>query len=319
MFTSSTFESFCSKWGIVHRVSTAYNPRANKRAELAVKHAKRLIRGNTSQTGSLDTDKIVKALLIQRNTPCSITGLSPAQIVFGRQVRDPLPLQPNKFIPRKEWRLAAESREESHAKTRFTQQEKLTRSSKKLPPLKEGDHVFIQDQHGNNPKQWTKTGVVIEVGPHDSYQVSVDGSRTITKRNRQFLRKFVPSPPTQSPKPTTKPVVPVKPVVEPEPQHEPEPAPVTVAPPPPPETNVPFEPKVPPLVLRRDHDNWYIPPQPAPQLTPMYPSPYQPMYPPPYQSVPLPPSYLPLPPPPQSCYNSYMSMLPYTWSPHYQQ
>ena len=161
VFTSSTFESFCSKWGIVHRVSTAYNPRANKRAELAVKHAKRLIRGNTSQTGSLDTDKIVKALLIQRNTPCSITGLSPAQIVFGRQVRDPLPLQPNKFIPRQDWRLAAKTREESHAKTRFTTQEKLTRSSKKLPPLEPGDHVFIQDQHGNNPKQWTKTGVVM--------------------------------------------------------------------------------------------------------------------------------------------------------------
>ena len=57
VFTSKIFEDFCSRWGIVHRVSTGYNPRANKRAELAVKHAKRLIRGNISQTGTLNTDQ----------------------------------------------------------------------------------------------------------------------------------------------------------------------------------------------------------------------------------------------------------------------
>ena len=26
VFTSKLFKEFCSKWGIVHRVSTAYNP-----------------------------------------------------------------------------------------------------------------------------------------------------------------------------------------------------------------------------------------------------------------------------------------------------
>ena len=32
VFTSKLVEDFCSRWGIVHRVATAYNPRANKRA-----------------------------------------------------------------------------------------------------------------------------------------------------------------------------------------------------------------------------------------------------------------------------------------------
>ena len=35
-FTSKVFEDFCCRLGIVHRISTAYNPRAYKRAELAV-------------------------------------------------------------------------------------------------------------------------------------------------------------------------------------------------------------------------------------------------------------------------------------------
>ena len=194
VFTSKEFEDFCHKWGIIHRVSTAYNPSANKRAELAVKHAKRLVRGNTSQTGSLNTDEAVKAVLSHRNTPCSITGLSPAQIVFGRQVRDPLPLQPSKFFPRQEWRQAAEARAQAHAKTRVATQERMTKGTKNLPSLQVGDHVFIQNQTGNNPNQWNKTGVVVEVGPHYSYLVSVDGSRNITKRNRKFLRKFSPNP-----------------------------------------------------------------------------------------------------------------------------
>ena len=83
VFTSKLMEDFCNRWGIIHRVATAYHPRANKRAEVGVKSAKRLIRGNLTQTGSLDTDKLARALLARRNTPCPITGLSPAQIVYG--------------------------------------------------------------------------------------------------------------------------------------------------------------------------------------------------------------------------------------------
>ena len=65
MYTSSEFENFCKLWGIVHRVSTAYNPAANKRAEVGVKSAKRLIRDNVGPGGSLDTNQVVQAILSQ--------------------------------------------------------------------------------------------------------------------------------------------------------------------------------------------------------------------------------------------------------------
>ena len=83
-------------------VGSAYYPRSNKRAEVGVKSAKGLIQDNPSPSGDLDTDKFARALLIHRNTPDPLTDVSPAQIVFGRSLRDhPLPcgtLHPRKGI-----------------------------------------------------------------------------------------------------------------------------------------------------------------------------------------------------------------------------
>ena len=70
--------------------------------------------------------------------------------------------------------------------------EKLDSGAKKLVALQEGDAVYIQDQTGASPKQWNKSGVVIQSLPYDSFLIKVDGSNTVTKRNRQFLRRYTP-------------------------------------------------------------------------------------------------------------------------------
>ena len=290
VFTANLFEEFCSRWGIIHRVSTAYNPMANKRAELAVKHAKRIIRGNTSQTGSLDTDNLVKALLIHRNTPSADTGLSPAQVVFGRLVRDPLPLQPSKFFPRQEWRIAAKAREEAVAKTRYSMQNKLSQGSKDMMPLQIGDHVFIQDQHGKTPKQWNKTGVVVEVEPHHSYQVRVDGSRSTTKRNRKFLRKFQPKVPTTVDTPIPVPIpfpTPTDNSTHPSPNPMP-PVPINLDP----QHEVPFTFSYSPS----SKETLPLPTEAQATQAPILPFPPYPMF--PFQ-------------------NANISMLPWYWLPHY--
>lgn len=56
-------------WGISQRVSSAYYPQSNGRAEAAVKHMKQILTTNISPSGSLDTDEVAKALLLHRNTP----------------------------------------------------------------------------------------------------------------------------------------------------------------------------------------------------------------------------------------------------------
>ena len=61
-----------------------------------------------------------------------------------------------------------------------------------LPALCTQDSVAIQDQSGNTPRRWSKTGKVVEILGHDSYLIKVDGSNRLTKRNRQFLRRLSP-------------------------------------------------------------------------------------------------------------------------------
>ena len=59
--------------------------------------------------------------------------------------------------------------------------------TRRLPPLKVGHHVRIQNQTGNHSTKWDKTGVVVEVRQYDQYVVRMDGSGRMTLRNRKFL------------------------------------------------------------------------------------------------------------------------------------
>jgi hypothetical protein len=89
--TSDIFQKSLKAWGIRHRLSSAYNPHSNCRAELALKVGKKLLRDNTGHSGSLDADKIMRAVLQYRNTPMQDCRRSPGQMVFGRQMRDSSP------------------------------------------------------------------------------------------------------------------------------------------------------------------------------------------------------------------------------------
>ena len=90
-FTSSKFKDFLVRWGTKHRLSPAYFPQSNGRAEVAVKATKRLLETDVAPDGSVDTDNVVRALLHIRNTPDRDCKRSPAEILFGHPLRDTIP------------------------------------------------------------------------------------------------------------------------------------------------------------------------------------------------------------------------------------
>ena len=194
VFTGGLTQEFLKKWGVRHRLSSVANPHSNCRAELGVKQVKRMITDNCGPSGSLDVDSFHKAILSYRNTPDPITKVSPAMAVFGRQMKDCLPVQKGFLLPHNTWRELLDHREKAMAKRHILGWEQWSQHAKKLPPLVEGDSVFLQNMIGNHPRRWDRTGKVIECKEHDQYLVAVDGSGRTTLRNRKHLRRFKPVP-----------------------------------------------------------------------------------------------------------------------------
>ena len=141
--------------------------------------------------GSLNTDKFMRAVMQYRNTPIPDLRLSPAQIVFGRQIRDFIPVLPYKYRPSQEWTLLREDRERALATRREHDGTRLARYTKHHPPLPVGTHVAIQNQTGRNKTKWDKTGVILENKPHSQVLVRMDGSRRMTLRNRKFVKQII--------------------------------------------------------------------------------------------------------------------------------
>lgn len=188
-------QEFLRTWNVRHRVSSAHFPVSNGRAEVAVKTAKRLLMSNTSSTGSLNHDGFLRAMLQLRNTPDPDCNVSPAQVVFGRPLRDAF-----SFINRLEkfsnpnirplWRDAWAAKEFALQTRLARSSEALTVGTRPLRPLLIGEHVFLQNQQGTHPTKWDRSGVVVEILGHDQYCVKVDGTGRLTRRNRRFLRAF---------------------------------------------------------------------------------------------------------------------------------
>ena len=94
-----------------------------------------------------------------RNTPDPDCQLSPAEIVFGRPIRDAfafinrLEKFSNKHI--RPMRLEAWQQKEEALRQRFHHAaEERNTHSRALPDLRVGDRCYIQNQNGNNPKRW---------------------------------------------------------------------------------------------------------------------------------------------------------------------
>ena len=135
----------------------------------------------------LDTAKLVSGLLQLRNMPDPDTGLPPAEMLLGRQMRDFIPAKPKPWITSSKdfqevWKSVAAWRELALA----PRHDRLSQQTKDLSPLEVGDCVLIQNLLGNHPKRWGKCGVVIQADTeHRQYKVMTFGSRRMTIMNRK--------------------------------------------------------------------------------------------------------------------------------------
>ena len=174
-FTSEEFKNFVTDWGVAHQLSSPRYPQSNGLAESgAVKNMKNIV-AKCFKDGVLNEDDFCKALIEFRNTPRN-NGESPAQVVYGRDIRSIVPQMPFKDA----WIAVQERRD----KGQFDVQEHYNRSAKDLKELKPGTEVFIQDELS---LRWDKVGVIVQKLNYRAYLLRLPSGRTWV-RNRRFIR-----------------------------------------------------------------------------------------------------------------------------------
>ena len=148
-------------FGIRHRVASAYNPHSNQLAEGAVKAAKRMLRDNTGAQGTLDTNKYLAAQLAHRNRPDPETSMSSSDMVFGRRIKDLIPIRPGRLRVAPRWAEMLKQQETVMARRHLARGKELIKHTRELVPRKVGDTVSIQNQQGNTPLKWYNTGIIV--------------------------------------------------------------------------------------------------------------------------------------------------------------
>ena len=89
-YDSAEFAKFAKDWQFKHITSSPHFPQSNGQAERAVQTTKALLK---------KAEDPARALLAYRSTPLEL-GKSPAELLFGRNIRNHLPCIPEALTPK---------------------------------------------------------------------------------------------------------------------------------------------------------------------------------------------------------------------------
>lgn len=179
-FKAAEFQNFLRKRGIVWRPSSPYFPSSNGHAEIFVKKVKATITKLNKPTTS---DEFCEAIMEIRNTPRA-DGISPNQVLFGRQIRTLIPTHYEAFKP--QWKEIAEKIDRRRMNLSEKTAAQYNEAARDHRPLRVGDKVRIQD---HVTRRWDKVGHIVSKGKYRDYLIKLPSGRS-TRRNRRFLRKY---------------------------------------------------------------------------------------------------------------------------------
>ena len=178
-FTSADFERFCTRNGIQHLRSSPYHPATNGLAERAVQTFKKGLKKLAD--GSLET-RLARFLFSYRTMPQTTTGLSPAELLFGRRLRTQLDLlQPDLRTKVQDQQQRMKTNHDQHAQQRC---------------FSIGDLVLVRN-YGHGPV-WLP-GVVSEVRGPVSYVVTFEDGRVMHRHVDLLRPRWTDKPEAEKP------------------------------------------------------------------------------------------------------------------------
>ena len=168
-FVSQEFEDFLKRNGIHHYTSAPYHPATNGQAERAVQIIKNGLKRVTQGTMS---KRLSTILFTYRVSPHATTNLSPAELMFGRNLKTRLDLiKPD--IAR-------------HVEHKQYQQKRNHDSNLRDRIFSEGEKVYIRNFNYHGPN-WEPAVIEDKIGP-TSYIVKLKNG-TVLRRHVQHIKK----------------------------------------------------------------------------------------------------------------------------------
>ena len=156
-YSSHEFRDFAKEYNFNHTTSSPHFPQSNGHAERAVQTAKKLLKGS---------DDLYLSLLSYRSTPLTWCGLSPAELLMGRQIRSNLPQTSDAFKP--QWPYLSDFRQ----------------SNRKLKAKQKANY---DSRHGTRP--------LAEIPDDTPVWVTTDGSHVVCcfSIEQRVRHSFIPS------------------------------------------------------------------------------------------------------------------------------
>ena len=174
-YNSSKFRNFAAKWNFESRTSSPRFPQSNGMVERHLQTVKRML-----TKAEHDGRDPYLTLLEYRNTPISDVIASPAELMFGRKI--------NGLLPRKEDFILTKEFDKTREKLILRQQKQKEyhdQGARTLPPINDGDTVFINDQP-KLPNQPAK--VLGKADRPRSYQLQKEDGRVIERNRKHIIR-----------------------------------------------------------------------------------------------------------------------------------
>lgn len=188
-FSCEEFREFSRDFDFRHVTSSPHHAQGNGHAERGVQSAKRILK---------QKDPLL-ALMCFRATPCTTTGVSPAELLMGRKIKTTLPILEANLQPK--WPDLDTVRErDSTEKELQALYYNRRHGARPLPALRPGDIVSTKLDH---EKGWTTPAVVSGACSTPRSYIINTQKGTVLRRNRRHLRVAPAPQPVQTTSPTT--------------------------------------------------------------------------------------------------------------------
>ena len=173
-FTSQEFQTFVNNNGIHHITTAVYHPSSNGLAENAVKNFKKSYKLGVGDV----VEKLSKFLFSYRVTPHTTTGVSPAELMFGRRLRTVFDL--------------VKPEDKIHKRVLIKQENQKKYFNPKMPRVTKFDSedpVMIRNYASGN--KWIPGVVTERTGPV-SYRCETDGGVRVKRHQDQLISRNIP-------------------------------------------------------------------------------------------------------------------------------